>query len=164
MVAEVPDLGLASFDPPRPRLVLVADGIEKPGNLGGMVRTAEALGASLIASSPGTDLVNPNVVRAAQGSLFHAPIASTDRDGARWWCGLHTEVVVAAPDADRTIWDADMTGDISVVVGSEHAGVGEGWLEVGTTVSVPMVGVADSLNASVTAAMVLAEAVRQRSG
>lgn len=163
-VAEVPDHRIASFAPPRPHLVLVVDGVEKPGNLGAMIRTADALGAAVIASAAGTDLVNPNVVRAAQGSLFAVPIASGGRDEAIRWCVGSGRVVVATPDAATSVWDTDLTGDVSVVVGSEHAGVDPQWSEIGEPVTIPMRGGADSLNASVSAAILLAEASRQRSG
>lgn len=162
-VVESPDHGLPGFVPETPRLVLVADGVEKPGNLGAMIRSADALGASLIASSAKTDLVNPNVVRSAQGSLFGVPLASCDRKEAITWCDRHTDIVVTTPDAARPIWDLDLTGDVSIVIGNEHSGVDDAWRTVGVAASIPMVGVADSLNASVTAGIMLAEAVRQRS-
>ncbi len=144
-------------------MVLVADAVEKPGNVGAMLRTADAFGASFIGASLPTDLVNPNVVRAAQGSLFACPLAAAPRPEAIDWCVRHGRIVVASPDAERSVWETDLTGPVSVVVGSEHDGVDPAWLDVGTAVLIPTSGTADSLNASVAAAIFLAEASRQRS-
>ena len=85
-VTSTPDLSLTSFSPSAPALVLAADGIEKPGNIGAMFRTCDAFGAAFLGSSLGTDLVNPNVVRSAQGSLFSVPAASVAREEAIEWC------------------------------------------------------------------------------
>jgi TrmH family RNA methyltransferase len=164
LVARKPDRRLATFTPPEPALVLVGDAIEKPGNIGAMVRTCDSFGAGFLGSSLKTDLENPNVVRAAQGSLFSSPIAVTDRDEAVAWSIANTQVIVAHPEEGGTsLWDVDLTVPTSIVIGAEHEGVHSAWLEVGEHVSLPVVGAADSLNASVTAAVFLAEALRQRS-
>lgn len=163
VVATSPYLGIDAFNPPPPVLALVADGIEKPGNIGAMVRTGDALGAVFIGSDLATDLVNPNVIRAAQGSLFATPTTVVDRETAVQWCLDNTQVVVLRPDDDVGVWDIDFTLPTSIVVGAEHSGVGSGWDGVGTGVRIPTVGTADSLNASVSAAIVLAEVRRQRS-
>ncbi len=142
-------------------LVLVAEGIEKPGNLGAMLRTAEAAGAAVVVADGVVDPFNPNVVRASQGSLFAVPLATARTDDTiRWLDG--TTVVVATPEATTDYWDVDMRGPTAVVVGSEHEGVSERWKTLGTTVRIPMAGTGDSLNASIAAALVLYEAVRQR--
>lgn len=163
LVARRPDHRLAAFTPPDPLLVLVADGIEKPGNIGAMVRTCDSLGAAFVGSSLRTDMENPNVVRAAQGSLFSSPIATADRPDVIAWCTANTHVIVAHPgDGGRSLWDVDLTRPTSVVIGAEHEGVHSSWIEAGEHVSLPVAGTADSLNASVTAAVFLAEASRQR--
>ena len=144
-------------------LVLVADGVEKPGNIGAMIRTADAFGAAFVGASLGTDLYNPNVVRSAQGSLFAIPTASAPRADVIAWTAAHGTVVVTTPDADRSIWEVDFTEAISIVVGSEHAGVDASWLHVAEGCRIPTRGNADSLNASVAAAVFLAESARQRS-
>lgn len=162
-IASIPDLSITSFDPPSPRLVLVADGIEKPGNLGAMIRTADGLGAAVVGSELATDVVNPNVVRAAQGSLFSIPIAEARRSEATTWCAANAHIVAAVPVDGAAPWTRDLTGDLAIVVGSEHAGVDDSWLEIAVPITIPMVGVADSFNASVSAAILLSEAVRQRS-
>lgn len=144
-------------------LVLVADGVEKPGNIGAMIRTADAFDAAFIGASLGTDLYNPNVVRSAQGSLFAIPTASAPRADVMVWAAGHGAVVVTKPDADCSIWDVDFTEATSIVVGSEHAGVDASWLHETPGCRIPTRGNADSLNASVAAAVFLAEAARQRS-
>lgn len=163
-VAVAPDMSLVSFDPSEPAVVLVGDAMEKPGNIGAMLRTCDAFGAGFIGSSLGTDLVNPNVIRAAQGSIFATPLASVERAAAIEWAIEHTRIVVAHPEGAVSLWDQDLKGPTTIVVGSEHAGVGPQWLEVGSPVLIPMTGTADSLNASVSAGVFLAEVARQRSG
>jgi TrmH family RNA methyltransferase len=145
-------------------LILVADGIEKPGNLGAMLRTADGAGAGAIVCGQGTDLFNPNVVRASQGSLFVAPVAHTDTETAA--AALEAagfQVVVASPEGGLEHHRLDLSPPTAIVVGSEHRGVSARWLEESSMVSIPMKGTADSLNASVAAAVILYEAVRQRS-
>jgi TrmH family RNA methyltransferase len=143
--------------------VLVIDGIEKPGNLGAVLRTADAAGMdAVIVTGGGADLGNPNVIRASQGAVFDLPIAHVSTPTAvSWLAALGLRIVVATPEADRELWDADLTGMVALVVGSEHAGVSHVLKNVATLVRIPMVGAADSLNASVAAALVMYEAVRQ---
>lgn len=143
-------------------LVLVAEAIEKPGNLGAMLRTADATGAGVVIADPTVDLFNPNVVRASQGALFTVPVAVTDSNTARSWATGRGSVIVMAVDGGAQLWDVDLTGRVAIVIGSEHAGVAEPWIGVGTPTRIPMLGKADSLNTSVAAAVVLYEALRQR--
>lgn len=142
-------------------LTLVAESIEKPGNLGAMFRTADAAGAGLLIVDPNVDPFNANVVRASQGALFSVPFAVTDGDTAIAWALRRGSLFVGTPDADVEVWDADLSGVASIVIGSEHEGVSGAWLESGSPVRIPMAGLADSLNASVSAAIMLFEAVRQ---
>lgn len=162
MVAAAPDLSLGGFDPGPTPIVVVGDGIEKPGNIGAMIRTCDALGASFLGSALRTDLVNPNVIRAAQGSLLATPLASALRAEAIQWCSTNTTVVVARPDTATSAWEVGYTGPMSIVVGSEDGGVSPEWDDVGVGVHIPMSGRADSMNTSVSAAILVAEAVRQR--
>lgn len=162
-VMKTPDHGVANLSVERPCLVLVGDGIEKPGNVGAMLRTADGLGAAFLGSDLGTDLVNPNVVRSAQGSLFTFPTGAGTRRQVISWCASHGSIVVATPTATMTLWDLDLRQDVSIVIGSEHLGVDRAWTASGTAFRIPMTGSADSFNASVAAAIALAEAVRQRS-
>jgi TrmH family RNA methyltransferase len=144
------------------QLVLVAEGIEKPGNLGAMLRTADAAGAAVVVADPTVDLFNPNVVRASQGALFTVALAVTDSATALDWAADRGSVYVTTPAGETPLWGTDLRGAVSVVIGSEHAGVDQAWLDVGTPLRIPMAGESDSLNASVAAAIVLFEAVRQR--
>lgn len=142
-------------------LVIVAEQMEKPGNIGAMLRTADAAGAGMFLADAVADVFNPNVVRASQGSLFSVPIAVADARAARRWLEGHMQILVASPGAQRPLWDVDLTRPTAVVVGAEHAGVSAHWAGA-DAISIPMTGSADSLNASVAAAVVLFEAVRQR--
>lgn len=146
----------------REDLILAAESIEKPGNLGAMFRTADAAGAGLLIADRNVDPFNPNVVRASQGALFSVPFAVADTATALKWARRRGSVFVATPGAAIEVWDVDLTGVTTVVVGSEHAGVSAAWSDAGHPVRIPMVGLADSLNASVAAAVMLFEAVRQR--
>jgi TrmH family RNA methyltransferase len=163
LVARRPDHRLAVFEPTDPALVLIGDAIEKPGNIGAILRTCDSFGAAFIGSSLKTDLENPNVVRAAQGSLFSSPIAAGERGEVIAWCTANTQVIVAHPgEVGTSLWDVDLKQPTSIVIGAEHEGVHPLWLEAGEHATIPVSGTADSLNASVTAAVFLAEAMRQR--
>jgi TrmH family RNA methyltransferase len=163
-VAATPEWTLERLDPgTRPRLLIV-EGIEKPGNLGAMLRTADAVGVdAVIVAEPGVDLGNPNVIRASQGSLFDLAIAvDTTSAVIEWLQANDTRLVAATADAERNLWDADLTGAVALAVGSEHLGVGAVIRDAATTlVRIPMSGSADSLNASVAAAVLMFEALRQ---
>lgn len=152
---------------PADSLLLVVEAIEKPGNLGAMLRTADAAGVTaVIAADPATDRYNPNVVRASQGSLFTVPFAAGTAGDVRTW--LESNEVTAHTASPETgahhtnPWDADLTGSVAVVIGSEHAGLSAAWAGC-PTVTIPTTGTADSLNASTAAGVILFEAVRQRS-
>jgi RNA methyltransferase, TrmH family len=157
--------GLSLLDPgPRP-LVLVCEGVEKPGNLGAILRTADAAGvAAVIAADPVTDWGNPNVVRASKGTVFSVPVASaTSAEVLAWIAGRSLALVAAAPDGDVLLTDADLSGPTAIVVGSEAHGLPAAWLDrAGTRVRIPMFGRADSLNVATSAAILVYEAVRQR--
>jgi TrmH family RNA methyltransferase len=148
-------------------LVLVAEDIEKPGNLGAMMRTASAAGADAVVVVGGTvDPFNPNAVRASTGALFSVPLAVTSWDELGPWLSERGIVVLALdPKATTTIWDTDLSGPVAVVIGAEATGLSERATDLAQRrLSIPQAddGV-DSLNASVAAAVVMFEAVRQRS-
>ncbi|MDN5794849.1 MAG: RNA methyltransferase [Intrasporangium sp.] len=157
---------LSSLPAARPDLlVLLAQGVEKPGNLGAMLRTADAVGIdAVVAVDPVTDWGNPNVVRASKGTVFAVPVAAATTDEVLGWARTHDlRLVVTTPEADRLHTEVDYTGRVAVVVGSEKHGVDDRMLEAAThRVRIPMRGKANSLNVSVSAAVVLYEAVRQR--
>ncbi len=146
-------------------LVLVCAGLEKPGNLGAILRTADAAGLdAVIAADPVTDWANPNVVRASKGTVFSVAVASASAQEALAWIGEHGLTIVAAtPDARQLVTEADLTGPTVIAVGAEQAGLPDEWLErADVRVRIPMFGLADSLNVSTSAAIICYEAVRQR--
>ena len=145
-------------------MVLIVEAVEKPGNLGAMLRTADAVGAdAVIATEAATDFFNPNVVRASQGSLFSVPVAVASPTETIAWVNAHSMSVIGGyPTAPDDLWHVAMTGPVAVLVGAEDAGISAAWDGVAVPVQIPMSGPADSLNASVAAAVLLFEAVRQR--
>ncbi|MGI8700724.1 MAG: TrmH family RNA methyltransferase [Nocardioidaceae bacterium] len=172
---ESPDGWLAVVpDPSRPLgalrlserpLLLVAESVEKPGNLGAMLRTADAARVdAVVAASPVSDWGNPNVVRASKGAVFAVPVASApSAEVAHWLTELSVTTVVATPESDRLFTDLDLTGAVAIVVGAEHAGVSDTWhSSTDVTCRIPMAGRVNSLNVATSAALVLYEAVRQR--
>ncbi|HEY9497061.1 MAG TPA: RNA methyltransferase [Intrasporangium sp.] len=146
-------------------LGLVTQGVEKPGNLGAMLRTADAAGAdAVVAADPVTDWGNPNVVRASKGTLFALPVASaTTTETLDWLKSGDVTLVVTTPETEVVHTEVDYRGRVVIAVGSEKHGADETLLEAAThRVRIPMHGRANSLNVSVAAAIVLYEAVRQR--
>jgi len=157
---------LASLAPGHEPLLLVLDGIEKPGNVGALLRTADAAGVgAVVLTGRGTDLSNPNVIRASMGSVFALPVAVAGGEETRAWLrSLRVRIVAATPGADASHWSADFRGGVAVVVGAEDRGLPAAWLEAADQrVRIPMRGrCADSLNVAVAGAVLLYEAVRQR--
>jgi RNA methyltransferase, TrmH family len=149
-------------------LVLVVENIEKPGNLGAMLRTASVAGADgVVAVGDTVDPFNPNVLRSSTGALFSTPLAMTMWDELEPWLADRGMTVVAtAPDATESLFEVDLTRPTAVLIGAEDEGLSKRALEVASvTVSIPQTkGTTDSLNASVAAGIVLFEAVRQRLG
>jgi TrmH family RNA methyltransferase len=146
-------------------LVLVCAGLEKPGNLGAILRTADAAGVeAVIAADAVTDWGNPNVVRASKGTVFSVPVGTGTSDEVLAWIAARgLSIVAATPDARDLVTDADLTGPTVIAVGAEQAGLSAEWLErADLQVRIPMFGRADSLNVSTSAAILTYEAVRQR--
>jgi TrmH family RNA methyltransferase len=148
-----------------PALVLVVESVEKPGNLGAILRSADGAGASLIVANPVTDMVNPNVVRASVGSLFTVPLAvATNEETIAYLQERSIAILAATVGSGRAPWELDLTGSLAIVIGSEHNGLSRPWIEAAShKVTLPLSGSADSLNASVASAVILFEAIRQRS-
>ena len=148
-----------------PALLLVIDGVEKPGNLGAMLRTADAAGVTgIIVSDPGTDLCNPNVVRASLGTVFTVPAAVAGApEAVRWLRDRGSAIVTSSPDGELPYTAADLAAPCAIVVGSEELGAGAAWFEASDiVVRSPMRGIAESLNVSASAAVLVYEALRQR--
>jgi len=146
-------------------LVLVCAGLEKPGNLGAVLRTADAAGVeAVIAADPVTDWGNPNVVRASKGTVFSVPVASASSAEVIGWLTAHgLRIVAATPDAPGLLTGTDLTGPVAIAVGAEQPGLSATWLgRADVRVRIPMFGRADSLNVSISAAIITYEAVRQR--
>lgn len=174
VLAVAPTWTLAPADlalPPDP-LLLVVDGLEKPGNLGALLRTADAVGvAAVFVTGGGTDLFNPGVVRASMGSLFARPVVAADADTLLMWLQRRGVALVATSPAAATVyWDAPLhglPGGVAVALGAEHEGLEPRWLDAAALrVAVPMAtrgaGLADSLNVATTGALLLYESLRQR--
>jgi TrmH family RNA methyltransferase len=147
-------------------LWLVANGINKPGNLGAMARTAAAANATgLIAAETDVDPFNPNALRASTGAVFSLPIFTLGSDESIQWLKQHgIRIAVTTPDGDVPYTQADLTGPLAIAIGREETGLTPQWLDAGDLrVTIPMTtATVDSLNASTAAAVVLFEAVRQR--
>ncbi|HWB90000.1 MAG TPA: TrmH family RNA methyltransferase [Acidimicrobiia bacterium] len=160
------DTILEHVRPSSTALLLIAEDIEKPGNLGAMMRTAAAVGIdALIAVESTVDPFNPNTVQASMGALFSLPLAVSSWDETAPWLDREgIELVAASPDGDLSLWEADLTHTLAIVIGAEHAGLSERAASLAKRlVVIPQAdGVVDSFNASVAAAIVLVEAVRQR--
>jgi TrmH family RNA methyltransferase len=151
---------------PAEPFLLVVEAIEKPGNLGTILRSADAAGChAVIVCDPVTDIFNPNVVRASTGVLFSVPLFVEESPRVRTWLqerGIRT--VATTPSAEAVYSDADLRGALAVVMGSEQYGLSEFWLEhASLKVRIPMAGQADSLNVAMATIITLFEAVRQRS-
>jgi len=146
-------------------LIVVVESLEKPGNLGAIMRTADAVGASaVIAADPRTDVFNPNAIRASVGTIFSVPLAvATASQVLDWLVGHGVTAVAARVDAPQAYGDVDLGGPIAIVLGSEAGGLTSTWNDPRVRpVRIPMLGAADSLNVSVAAAILLFEARRQR--
>jgi RNA methyltransferase, TrmH family len=159
-------MGLDSIEISDNPLILIAEDIEKPGNLGAMARTASAAGAdALITVGKHTDPFNPNAVRSSTGALFTLPMAISSWDETRSWLEERGVALVAAtPEAGTSLWEVDLTGPTAIVIGAEDAGLSAQARSMATRqVGIPQTGVGvDSMNASVAAAVMLFESVRQR--
>ena len=164
-VARVPQYKLADLELGPDPLVAVIEGVEKPGNLGAVLRSADAAGvAAVIATGQGTDFYNPNVIRASLGVLFTLPVrAATSAEALAWLADRRFSVFAARVDAEQTYSDVCYAGPVAVVLGSEASGLSHVWSEGVTPIKLPMRGSADSLNIAAAAAVLFYEALRQRS-
>jgi len=151
--------------PVRPLLVVV-ESIEKPGNLGTILRSADAAGAdAVIVCDRCTDINNPNVVRASLGVLFAIPVAeASTAETVSWLQERKIQMFAASPHADTLYTHANFTLPTAIVLGSEQYGLSEAWMRAATLrIKIPMLGQSDSLNVAAAATILLYEAVRQRS-
>ncbi len=152
--------------PGTPPLIAVLEGVEKPGNFGAVLRSADAAGASaVIAADPRTDLFNPNAIRASLGTIFAMPVcAAAGAEVLAWLRQREMKIFAARVDGSVSYTECDYRGPTAFVLGSEAAGLSSLWTgDDIQAVRLPMLGAADSLNVSVTAAVLFYEALRQRS-
>lgn len=146
-------------------LLLIVEAVEKPGNLGALLRTADAAGVdAVVCCDPVTDRYNPNVIRSSQGLVFALPVVVADREEVADYCRKEAlRTIATTPHSESNYFSADLRGSLALLLGSEKDGLSSWWLEnADVSVRIPMAGQADSLNVSTAAAVVLFEAVRQR--
>ncbi|MCA9404011.1 MAG: RNA methyltransferase [Candidatus Omnitrophica bacterium] len=164
-VCATPRFELSRMRPAARALLLVLEGVEKPGNLGAVVRTADGAGVGgVLVCGVKTDIFNPNVIRASLGTVFSLPVVSCSNEEALDFLRAHNFTVTATlPDARHLYFKADLNRRCAIVLGSEEKGLTSFWVEAADEkVKLPMKGRADSLNVSVTAAVMCYEALRQR--
>ena len=148
-------------------LVMVLESVEKPGNLGAVLRSADAAGAdAVIVCDPLTDIWNPNLIRSSVGAVFSVPVAvCTSADAIAFLKERGIRILTAQLQDSEWYYDTDMTGATALVMGTESTGLTQAWRDSADAhIKIPMLGRLDSLNVSVSAAVLLYEAVRQRKG
>ncbi|MCK5320191.1 RNA methyltransferase [Candidatus Parcubacteria bacterium] len=145
--------------------LLILEAIEKPGNIGAILRSADAAGVdAIIITESKTDIFNPNVIRSSLGTVFTNQIAiCKNKKLFSWLKEKNINTFAATPNADKLYCDSDFKNSLALVVGAEHEGLSNEWLEFADNkIKIPMNGKIDSLNASASAAIILFEIVRQR--
>lgn len=145
-------------------LLIVLEGVEKPGNLGAVLRSADAAGADGIIVTGKTEIYNPNAIRSSQGTVFTNQIAlAGDQETIAWLKERKIKIFATTPAGDKTYVSADFSGPAAIVMGAEDKGLSKTWLEAAEErVKIEMRGLIDSLNVSVSLAIILFEALRQR--
>ena len=146
-------------------LVVVLESVEKPGNLGAVLRSADASGVdAVIVCDPLTDMYNPNLIRSSIGAIFTVPVATaTSDDTIKWLKDNGIKIYTAQLQDSEWYYDTDMKGGTAIVMGTEATGLTTAWRKAADAhIKIPMLGKLDSLNVSVSAAILMFEAVRQR--
>lgn len=164
-VAVTPRRDLKDLQPRSDALVAVVEGLEKPGNVGAVVRSADGAGVSAVIVADGaTDLYNPNCIRASLGTIFSLPVCTAPADETiRWLRERGLRIFAARVDAELCYTNAELHADSAIVLGSESGGLSDIWNAADVTgIKLPMLGAADSLNVSAAAAVLFYEALRQR--
>lgn len=164
-VAPMPRRQLADLVLPPAPLLVVAEAVEKPGNLGAILRSADAAGVdAVIVCDRRTDVFNPNVVRASKGTVFQVPVVEADSQATLAWLRERAiRIVAATPAAATAHWDADLGGGVAIAVGTEKEGLSAAWMQqADVAVAIPMRGRANSLNVAQALTLLVFEAVRQR--
>lgn len=156
---------LEDLDLPENPLVAVLESVEKPGNLGAVLRTADAAGVdAVLVCDPLTDLYNPNLIRSSLGGIFTVPcVACSSEEAISYLKARGIQILTAQLQDSSWYYDTDMRRGTAIVIGTEDKGLTDVWREAADAhIRIPMLGALDSLNASVSAAILLFEAVRQR--
>ena len=156
---------LAGLKLPDNPLVIVLEGVEKPGNLGAILRTADAAGVdAVLVCDPLTDLYNPNLIRSAIGAIFTVPVATcTSEECISYLKDKGIKILTAQLQDSLLYYDQDMTAATAIVMGTESTGLTDIWRNAADAhIRIPMLGKLDSLNVSVSTAVLVYEAVRQR--
>lgn len=169
LIAEVKvkDLGLKDLQTGENPLIVVLESVEKPGNLGAVLRSADAAGVdAVIVCDPLTDLYNPNLIRASIGGFFSVPtVACTSEEAIAWLKAKGIRILTAQLQDSSLYYDTDMKCGTALVMGTEATGLTDIWRKAADAhIRIPMLGRLDSLNVSVSAAILMFEAVRQRNG
>ena len=165
MVGPHVSIKLSNLKLPQNALVIVTEAIEKPGNLGTILRSADAANAAaVIVCDRTTDVHNPNVVRASTGTMFSVPIVEASSEEALAYLKEHGfQILAATPHAEKLHFEVDLTGNVAIALGAEQYGLTARWMDgADLRVRIPMLGLADSLNVSAAATILVYEAVRQR--
>ena len=160
-------LSLKDLQLPNDPLIVVLESVEKPGNLGAVLRSADAAGAdAVLLCDPLTDLFNPNLIRASIGAVFTVPcIACSSDEAIGFLKSSGIQILTAQLQDSEWYYNTDMKRGTAIVIGTEATGLTDSWREAADShIKIPMLGKLDSLNASVSAAILLFEAVRQRNG
>lgn len=162
-----PEREIGNLNLPNEPLILVLDRIEKPGNVGAVFRCADAAGIDAILLSDCVDLFNPNAIRSSLGAVFRVPCAEAGEVKIEaFLASRDIRGLAARVESSASIWETDLTGPVAIILGSEAFGLEDRWTMIGKNpvpgVRIPMAGKVDSLNVSVSAAILTFEAVRQR--
>ena len=164
---EYKTLGLKDLQLPENPLIMVLESVEKPGNLGAVLRSADAAKAdAVLICDPLTDLYNPNLIRASIGAIFTVPtVAVSSEEAIAFLQARDIQILTAQLQDSSLYYDVDMKRGTALVMGTESTGLTPLWRRAATShIRIPMLGRLDSLNVSVSAAILLFEAVRQRQG
>ncbi|HAG06111.1 MAG TPA: rRNA methyltransferase [Cryomorphaceae bacterium] len=164
-IFRTPQRTLADLTFPANPLILVLDGVEKPGNLGAILRTADAAGVdAVVLSSVQCDAYSPESIRNSLGGIFHVPLVDATRTEVQMWLDRNKIPVYQLHlQGSSSPYATDLTGSVAIVLGAEDTGLDGSWnMLPGGRLKLPMAGVVDSLNVSVTAGVILYEVLRQR--
>ena len=146
-------------------LVVVLESVEKPGNVGAILRSADASHVdAVIVCDPQCDLYNPNIIRASVGAFFNVPtVACTSEECIQWLKSHDIQILTAQLQDSHYYYETDMSRATAIVMGTESTGLTDKWRQAANAhIKIPMLGIGDSLNVSVSAAILMFEAVRQR--